>query len=35
MVAVITIAAMGVLAYLAPRYGVDTRPGFSNRPDRS
>ena len=34
MVAVITLALMGVLAFLAPKYGVDSRPDFSHHPDR-
>lgn len=29
MFAVIAIALMGVLAIVAPRYGVDSRPGFA------
>ncbi len=33
MFAVIAIALMGVLAIVAPRHGVDTRPDFSGHPD--
>ena len=33
MFAVIAIALMGVLAIVAPRRGVDTRPDFSGHPD--
>ena len=29
MVAVIALALMGVLAVVAPRHGVDSRPGFT------
>jgi hypothetical protein len=31
MFAVIAIALMGVLALIAPRHGVDSRPGFTPR----
>jgi hypothetical protein len=31
MFAVIAIALMGVLALVAPRHGVDSRPGFNPR----
>ncbi|MCU1397024.1 MAG: hypothetical protein JWN62_133 [Acidimicrobiales bacterium] len=34
MFAVIAFALMGVLALVAPRRGVDSRPDFSARPDR-
>ena len=34
MFAVIAIALMGVLAIVAPRHGVDSRPGFTGRPGR-
>ena len=30
MFALIFVALMGLLALLAPRYGADTRPGFTN-----
>lgn len=29
MFAVIAVALMGVLALVAPRHGVDSRPGFT------
>lgn len=34
MIAVIAFALMGVLALVAPRHGVDSRPGFTSHPDR-
>ncbi|MCU1392817.1 MAG: hypothetical protein JWM34_1245 [Ilumatobacteraceae bacterium] len=34
MFAVIVLALMGVLAIVAPRHGVDSRPGFTSHPTR-
>ena len=33
MAGLILIAVLAGAAALAPRFGVDTRPGFSGRPD--
>ncbi len=34
MVALLAVAVMGLLAVLAPKFGVDSRPDFRSRPDR-
>jgi len=34
MIALVPVALAGLLAFLAPRYGTDSRPGFTSRPDR-
>lgn len=34
MFAVIALALIGVLAIVAPRHGVDSRPDFSSTPRR-
>ena len=34
MVALLAVALMGLLALVAPKYGVDSRPDFRGRPDR-
>ncbi len=34
MFAIVPVALMALLAFLAPRYGHDSRPGFTDRPDR-